>query len=46
MDVWIELLFGDSVGVSSIITIFGALGIMLFFFGYFIYKVMNDKSPH
>jgi hypothetical protein len=46
MDFWLDLLFGNAVGLSSMIVIFGALGLMLFYGGFIIYKVMNDKSPH
>ncbi|WCE29014.1 DUF3149 domain-containing protein [Vibrio sp. SCSIO 43137] len=46
MDFWLDLLFGNAVGLSSMIVIFGALGLMLFFGSYFIYKAVNDKSPH
>ena len=46
MDLWLNLPFGNAVGLSSMLVIFGALGLMLFYGGYFIYKVMNDKSPH
>ena len=31
MDFWLDLLFGNAVGLSSMIVIFGALGLMLFF---------------
>lgn len=43
MDFWLDLLFGNPVGLSSMIVIFGALGLMLFYGGYFVYKVMNAK---
>ena len=46
MDFWLDLLFGNAVGLSSMIVIFGAIGLMLFYGGFFIYKIMNDKSPH
>ncbi|WP_413283965.1 DUF3149 domain-containing protein [Vibrio sp. MA40-2] len=46
MDFWLDLLFGNAIGLSSMIVIFIALGIMLFFGGFFIYKVVSDKSPH
>lgn len=46
MDLWLNLLFGNAVGLSSMIVILGALGLMLLYGGFFIYKVMNDKSPH
>ncbi|WP_349642484.1 DUF3149 domain-containing protein, partial [Escherichia coli] len=46
MDFWLDLLFGNAVGLSSMIVILGALGLMLFYDGFFIYKVMTDKSPH
>ncbi|HDM8052839.1 DUF3149 domain-containing protein [Vibrio harveyi] len=45
-DFWLDLLFGNAVGLSSMIVIFGAIGLMLFYGGFFIYKIMNDKSPH
>ncbi|MGR5133169.1 DUF3149 domain-containing protein [Vibrio alfacsensis] len=46
MDFWLDLLFGNAVGLSSMIVIFGAIGLMLFYSGFFMYKIMNDKSPH
>ncbi len=46
MDFWFDLLFGNAVGLSSMIVIFGALGLMLFFGAFFIVKAVNDKSPH
>ncbi|MDB1123248.1 DUF3149 domain-containing protein [Vibrio algarum] len=46
MDFWLDLLFGNAVGLSSMIVIFVTLSIMLFFGGYFIYKIVSDKSPH
>ncbi|WP_284191202.1 DUF3149 domain-containing protein [Vibrio zhanjiangensis] len=46
MDLWLNLLFGNAVGLSSMLVIFGALSLMLFYGGYFFYKVMHDKSPH
>ncbi|PST91627.1 DUF3149 domain-containing protein [Photobacterium jeanii] len=46
MDFWLELLFGNAVGLSSMLVIFGALGLMLFFGGFLIYKVLSAPSPH
>jgi hypothetical protein len=46
MDLWLDLLFGNAVGLSSMLVMFGAIGLMLFYGSYFIYKVLNDKSPH
>ncbi|GAL08849.1 DUF3149 domain-containing protein [Photobacterium aphoticum] len=46
MDFWLDLLFGNAVGLSSMIVIFGALGLMLFFGGFFIYKALSAPSPH
>ncbi|PSW04038.1 DUF3149 domain-containing protein [Photobacterium lipolyticum] len=46
MDFWLDLLFGNAIGLSSIIVILGALGLMIFFGGYFIYKVLSAPSPH
>lgn len=46
MDFWLELLFGNTVGLSSMIVISGALGLMLFFGGYFVYKALSSPSPH
>ncbi len=46
MDLWLDLLFGNAVGLSSMLVIFGAVSLMLFYGSYFIYKAMNDKSPH
>ncbi len=44
MDFWLDLLFGNAVGLSSMIVIFGAIGLMLFYGGFFIYKIMNDTN--
>ncbi|MCY9845788.1 DUF3149 domain-containing protein [Vibrio caribbeanicus] len=46
MDFWLELLFGNAIGLSSMIVIFSALGLLFFYGGFFVYKVMTDKSPH
>ncbi|MDN3697805.1 MULTISPECIES: DUF3149 domain-containing protein [Vibrio] len=46
MDFWLDLLFGNAVGLSSMIVILSALGLMLFYGGFIIYKVTHDKSPH
>ncbi|MCL9782128.1 DUF3149 domain-containing protein [Vibrio sp. S4M6] len=46
MDFWLDLLFGNAIGLSSVLVILGALSLMLFYGGYFIYKVLSDKSPH
>ncbi len=46
MDFWLDLLFGNAVGLSSMIVIFTALGMMLFFGVFFVVKAVNDKSPH
>ncbi|EGU37208.1 DUF3149 domain-containing protein [Vibrio scophthalmi] len=46
MDFWLELLFGNAVGLSSMLVIFCALGLMFFYGGFIVYKVMTDKSPH
>ncbi|MCJ2378928.1 DUF3149 domain-containing protein [Vibrio sp. ZSDZ34] len=46
MDLWLDLLFGNAVGLSSMMVIFAAFSLMLFYGGFIIYKVANDKSPH
>ncbi|CAH0540949.1 DUF3149 domain-containing protein [Vibrio marisflavi] len=46
MDFWLNLLFGNAIGLASMIVILGALSLMLFYGVFFIYKVKNDKSPH
>ncbi|MGR5118399.1 DUF3149 domain-containing protein [Vibrio astriarenae] len=46
MNFWLDLLFGNAVGLSSMIVIFAAFSLMLFYGGFFIYKVLNDESPH
>ncbi|WP_117233512.1 DUF3149 domain-containing protein [Vibrio maerlii] len=46
MDFWLDLLFGNAVGLSSMIVILGAFSLMLFYGGFILYKVMSDKSPH
>ncbi len=46
MDFWLDLLFGNAIGLTSMIVIFITVGLMLFFGSFFIYKVMSDKSPH
>ncbi|WP_087019321.1 DUF3149 domain-containing protein [Thaumasiovibrio subtropicus] len=45
MEFWLDLLFGNAIGLSSMIVIFGALGLMLFFAGFFIYKVLKAPTP-
>lgn len=46
MDFWLDLLFGNGIGLASMLVIFGALGLMLFFGGYFIYKASTANPPH
>ena len=46
MDFWLELLFGNAIGLSSMLVIISALGLMLFYAGFIIYKVMTDKPSH
>ncbi|MGC9404099.1 DUF3149 domain-containing protein [Vibrio genomosp. F10 str. 9ZC157] len=36
MALWLQLLFGNAVGLSSMIVIFTTLSLMLFFSGFFI----------
>ncbi|OIQ25506.1 DUF3149 domain-containing protein [uncultured Vibrio sp.] len=45
MDFWLELLFGNAVGLSSMIVIFITIGLMLFFSGFFLYKIMKAEAP-
>ncbi|MGL6258164.1 DUF3149 domain-containing protein [Vibrio sp. WXL103] len=46
MELWLDLLFGNAIGLASMLVIFAAFSLMLFYGGFFIYKVLNDKSPH
>lgn len=43
MDFWFDFFFGNVVGFFLMIVILGVLGFMLFYGGFFIYKVMMDK---
>ncbi|KKA46233.1 MULTISPECIES: DUF3149 domain-containing protein [Salinivibrio] len=43
MDFWLDLLFGNAVGLSSMIVIICTFGLISFFGGYFVYKVMTSK---
>ncbi|MGF1696951.1 DUF3149 domain-containing protein [Vibrio kyushuensis] len=45
MDFWLQLLFGNAVGLSSMIVIFITISLMLFYTGYFIYKIYKDEEP-
>ncbi|EKE75476.1 DUF3149 domain-containing protein [Gallaecimonas xiamenensis] len=42
MELWTQLLFGDAVGIASVITIVGALVVIGFCTGLFIRKAMKD----
>ncbi|MCW0470455.1 DUF3149 domain-containing protein [Vibrio chagasii] len=42
-----NLLFGNGgTAIFNDSNLLGALGLMMFMEGFFIYKVMTDKSPH
>lgn len=46
MEFWLDLLFGNAVGLASMIVILSAFGLMLFYGGFILYKITQDKSPH
>lgn len=43
MEFWLDLLFGNAIGLSSMIVIFVTLGIICSIGGFFVYKAM--KAP-
>ncbi|PKF51865.1 DUF3149 domain-containing protein [Enterovibrio nigricans] len=44
MDFWLDLLFGNAIGLSSMIVIFVALGMISFMGGFFVYKAMTSSE--
>ncbi|MFM5377552.1 DUF3149 domain-containing protein [Aeromonas dhakensis] len=45
MDFWMNLMFGNSVGLMSMLVIIGTFLLISSYAVYFIYKVMNAKPP-
>ncbi|PJG57970.1 DUF3149 domain-containing protein [Aeromonas cavernicola] len=45
MDFWLNLMFGNSVGLMSMLVIIGTFLLISAYAGYFIYKVMNATPP-
>ncbi|MDD1792613.1 DUF3149 domain-containing protein [Enterovibrio makurazakiensis] len=41
MDFWLDLLFGNAIGLSSMIVIFVAVGMIMFMGGFFVYKALQ-----
>ncbi|USH01768.1 DUF3149 domain-containing protein [Grimontia kaedaensis] len=44
MEFWLDLLFGNAIGLSSMIVIFVALGMISFMAGFFVYKAMKEPE--
>ncbi|CZF77476.1 membrane protein [Grimontia sp. AD028] len=44
MEFWLDLLFGNAIGLSSMIVIFVALGMISFMAGFFVYKAMKEPG--
>lgn len=45
MEFWMNLMFGNSVGLMSMLVIIGTFLLISAYAVYFIYKVMNAKPP-
>lgn len=45
MEFWMNLMFGNSVGLMSMLVIIGTFLLISSYAVYFIYKVMNAKPP-
>ncbi len=45
MELWMDLLFGNSIGLASMAVIGTTVGLMVFFAIYFIRKIMTAKEP-
>ncbi len=45
MEFWMNLMFGNSVGLMSMLVIFGTFLLISAYAVYFIYKVMHAKPP-
>lgn len=46
MDFWLDLMFGNSVGLMSMLVIIGTFLLISSYAAYFIYKVMHSQLPH
>ncbi|MEH8215536.1 DUF3149 domain-containing protein [Aeromonas veronii] len=46
MDFWLDLMFGNSVGLMSMLVIIGTFLLISSYAAYFIYKVMHSQPPH
>ncbi|MBM0491127.1 DUF3149 domain-containing protein [Aeromonas jandaei] len=45
MDFWLDLMFGNSVGLMSMMVIMGTFILISSYAAYFIYKVMHSQPP-
>lgn len=45
MEFWMNLMFGNSVGLMSMLVIFGTFLLICAYAVYFIYKVMHAEPP-
>ncbi|MCF3096923.1 DUF3149 domain-containing protein [Aeromonas australiensis] len=46
MDFWLDLMFGNSVGLMSMLVIIGTFLLISSYAVYFIYKVLHAQPPH
>ncbi|WP_407332473.1 DUF3149 domain-containing protein [Enterovibrio sp. 27052020O] len=46
MDFWLDLLFGNAIGLSSMIVIFVAIGMITFMGGFFVYKALQEPESN
>ncbi|WP_421219920.1 DUF3149 domain-containing protein [Aeromonas enteropelogenes] len=45
MDFWLDLMFGNSVGLMSMLVVIGTFLLISSYAAYFIYKVMKSQPP-
>ncbi|WP_432452273.1 MULTISPECIES: DUF3149 domain-containing protein [unclassified Agarivorans] len=45
MDLWLDLLFGNSIGLMSISVIAITIGLMIFYTYYFLKKISQSEPP-
>lgn len=45
MDFWLDLMFGNSVGLMSMLVVIGTFLLISSYAAYFIYKVMHSQPP-
>lgn len=46
MDFWLNLMFGNRVGLMSMLVIIGTFLLICAYTAYFIYKMMHSQPPH